>query len=292
MDSPSEEFQWFTSETHAQRYRNIFARNFIEEKAWVLKHGELPEVTIMLKKHKLTHLNAQIQPVARDLVLEFYANAYRAPDDEATDSTQLVLWVRSKDLQGTSKRTPSKILVVDLASIPKGWAYYIHHTLDTNWSGSDLTTERALALHFFMKNKPKAGVKDLDGRKMLRPSCCLDPSWLKAKIVVATSEEQIPPWHPHASEAGPSAPPRQDTSHGVLRATPPIENKDSQTHIDRMTQSRFMQDMYAHMGAPECYLMHQSDTWADSQRFRDRLLGESSAPYYGLYRYPGMETSI
>lgn len=101
------------------------------------------------------------------------------------------------------------MLVVDLALIPKAWAYYMHHTLDTNWSGSYLITERGLSLYFLLKNKPvnigriivgdiyeiaqsqkkalghanvirllcqKAGVEDLDGRKMLRRTQCLDPS--------------------------------------------------------------------------------------------------------------------
>ena len=95
---PSEEFQRFTSETQAQCYRDIYAHNVVEEKAWVLKHDELPEVTIMLKKQKLTHLNTQIQPVARDLVFEFYANTYRELDDEATDATRLVSWVQGKKI--------------------------------------------------------------------------------------------------------------------------------------------------------------------------------------------------
>lgn len=98
MASPSEEFQQFTSETHDQRYRDISACNVIEEKAWVLKHGGLLEVIIVLKKQKLIHLNAHIQSVARDLVLEFFANAYRAPYDEATSDTQLVSWVRCKQI--------------------------------------------------------------------------------------------------------------------------------------------------------------------------------------------------
>lgn len=98
MAFPSEEFQRSTSETHAQCYRDISAHDVVEEKAWVLKHGELPEVTIMLKKQKLTHLNTQIQPIARDLMFEFYANTYRAMDDEATDATQLVSWVQGKKI--------------------------------------------------------------------------------------------------------------------------------------------------------------------------------------------------
>lgn len=181
------------------------------------------------------------------------------------------------------------MLVVDFAPILKAWAYYMHHTLDTNQSGSDLIGERALALYFILKNKlvnigriitgdiddivkshkkalghatmihllcQKAGVEDLDGRQMLRPPRCLDPSWSKEKTVAITSEEQRPPRRTYASGAGTSEPPRQATSPGVLRASPYVEDEDSQAHIDRMTQFCFVQDMCAHMGAFGLYLTH------------------------------------
>ncbi|KAI5444568.1 hypothetical protein KIW84_012999 [Lathyrus oleraceus] len=192
MASPSKEFKRFTSEGHAQCYRAIFAHNIIEEKAWVLKHGELPEVTTVLKKHKLTHLNAQIQQVERDLMLEFYTNAYKAPDDEATGSTQLVSWVRGRIITG------------DTNEIPQSQKSLGHATV-------------------ILLLCQKVGVEDLDGKQMLRSSCCLDPTWLKKKIVANTSEEWRSPQHPEASEAGNSEPPRQDISHGVPRVTLPVE---------------------------------------------------------------------
>ncbi|KAI5383726.1 hypothetical protein KIW84_070909 [Lathyrus oleraceus] len=215
MASPSKEFQQFTSERHAQRYRDIYACNIIEEKAWVLKHGELLELIVVLKKQKPIHLNAHIQSVARDLVLEFFANAYRAPYNEATGDTQL------------------------------------------------------------------ARVEELDGRKMLRSSFCLGPSWLKEKTVAVMSEDQRLHRPTYASEARTSEPPRQATSDGVPRASLLVKDEDSQEHIDRMPQFCFMQDMYAYMGAPGLYLTHQSVTWASAQRFMDRFSEEMSTTHYG-----------
>lgn len=108
------------------------------------------------------------------------------------------------------------MLVMDMAPIPKAWAYYMHHTLDTNRSGSDLIAERALALYFLLKRQPinigmiiagdmdaiaqsskksfghatvilllcqKAWVDDLDDMWMLKLARSLDPSWLRENIV-------------------------------------------------------------------------------------------------------------
>lgn len=100
---------------------------------------------------------------------------------------------------------------------------------------------------------------------MLRSSCCLDPSWLKEKIVAVMREEQRPPQHSYASEARTSDPPRKAISDEVSRASLLVKDEDSQEHINRMTQFCFMQDMYAYMGAHGLYLTHQSDTWASAQ---------------------------
>lgn len=70
------------------------------------------------------------------------------------EGTRQLLALLGKDWSGTSKQTPLKMLVVDLSPIPKAWAYYMHHTLDTNLSGFDLIAERALTLYYFLKNKP------------------------------------------------------------------------------------------------------------------------------------------
>ncbi|KAI5383729.1 hypothetical protein KIW84_070912 [Lathyrus oleraceus] len=127
----------------------------------------------------------------------------------------------------------------------------------------------------------KAGVEDLDGRKMLRSSCCLDPSWLKEKTVAVMSEEQRPPRHTYAFEARTSEPPRLATSDGVPRASLLVKDEDSQEHIDHMTQFCFMQDMYANMGTPRLYKTHQSDTWESSQRFMDQFSEEMPTTHYG-----------
>ncbi|KAI5399580.1 hypothetical protein KIW84_064786 [Lathyrus oleraceus] len=57
------------------------------------------------------------------------------------------------DWAPTSKISPAKIMVVDLAPIPKALAYFIHHNLSTNRSGSELISERALLLHQILHQK-------------------------------------------------------------------------------------------------------------------------------------------
>ncbi|KAI5397872.1 hypothetical protein KIW84_063618 [Lathyrus oleraceus] len=57
------------------------------------------------------------------------------------------------DWAPTSKISPAKVMVVDLAPIPKALAYFIHHNLSTNRSGSELISERALLLHQILHQK-------------------------------------------------------------------------------------------------------------------------------------------
>ncbi|KAI5437038.1 hypothetical protein KIW84_023233 [Lathyrus oleraceus] len=45
-----------------------------------------------------------------------------------------------RDWAPTSKISPAKIMVVDLAPIPKAMAYFIHHNLSTNRSGEGITS--------------------------------------------------------------------------------------------------------------------------------------------------------
>lgn len=125
------------------------------------------------------------------------------------------------------------MLVMDITPIPKARAYYVHHTSDTNRSGSDLIVERALALYFLLMRQPvyigmiisrdmdvisqspkkslghatvilllyqKAGAKDLDDWHMLKPTRSLYPAWLRENIVARS--EQRPSRHPHADKAG------------------------------------------------------------------------------------------
>ncbi|KAI5411665.1 hypothetical protein KIW84_056657 [Lathyrus oleraceus] len=158
-----------------------------------------------------------------------------------------------------------------MAPVLKVWAYYMHHTLNTNRSGFDLIAERALALYFLLKRQPvnigmiitgdrDEGVDDLDDKRMLKPARSLDPSWLRENIVAGAG--QRPTRHPYADEARPSDPPRQDAPHGMPLATPSIDDEDSHLHLDLMSHFCFMQDMCAHFGVSGCYLTHQVDTWA------------------------------
>ncbi|CAI8606892.1 unnamed protein product [Vicia faba] len=99
LTTMAEADQRFRSEVHAEQFRELMTQNVIEEKSWVLNQDELLEVTVILKKQKLTYLNKNIQLVAKELVMEFYANAYCDPSDEDSDVTQLVYRVRGKEIR-------------------------------------------------------------------------------------------------------------------------------------------------------------------------------------------------
>ncbi|KAI5419549.1 hypothetical protein KIW84_043638 [Lathyrus oleraceus] len=65
----------------------------------------------MLKKHKLTYLNTLIHPVAKNLVLEFYTNAYKPPSEDTTAEPELRTSARS----GWSYR-----VMLELLALPVG----------------------------------------------------------------------------------------------------------------------------------------------------------------------------
>lgn len=121
-----------------------------------------------------------------------------------------------KDWKPTVKLNPSKMLVVDMAAVPKAWAYFMHHTLDTNRSGSDLIAKHALELYLLlthhsvnigqiiaedideMAQSPKkslghatviwllcqkAGVPDFASVDMVKPARSLDTFWLRENSV-------------------------------------------------------------------------------------------------------------
>lgn len=60
------------------------------------------------------------------------------------------LALEGRTWQPTSTLIPRKIALVDLDEVPKVWIYFLHHTLDTNWSGSELVTMRVLALYLML----------------------------------------------------------------------------------------------------------------------------------------------
>lgn len=74
-------------------------RKIIEDKAFNMHPDEHPNIHNILKKHKLTYLNSQIHPVAKELVLEFYVNAYRPFSGDTVAEPELISWVRAKQIQ-------------------------------------------------------------------------------------------------------------------------------------------------------------------------------------------------
>lgn len=265
MSQSPEEVRIFCTTYHEAKYDQIKTRNMVEEKHWVYQNETFPEVTNLLKKQKLIHLNDKIQTVSLDLIWEFYANAQRVTSDEEdpTENEAFVSWVRGKvikydwktinsvlkckfhdsvcpfaeakrsdkstwpyneikdslvrsgrDWAPTSKISSAKIMVVDLAPIPKAMAYFIHHNLSTNQSGSELISERALLLYQIPQKKqvnigriiaadmdeiaqsPKkslghatviyllckeADVPDFQDSDMLRPAAPLNAHWMKER---------------------------------------------------------------------------------------------------------------
>ncbi|KAI5396082.1 hypothetical protein KIW84_062324 [Lathyrus oleraceus] len=62
------------SAEHAERIMSFLYRKIIEERAFNLHLDQHHDIHDILKKHKLTYLNNHIQPLAKELVLEFYAS--------------------------------------------------------------------------------------------------------------------------------------------------------------------------------------------------------------------------
>ncbi|KAI5387764.1 hypothetical protein KIW84_073747 [Lathyrus oleraceus] len=155
------------------------------------------------------------------------------------------------DWAPTSKISPAKIMVVDLAPIPKALAYFIHHNLSTNRSGSELISERALLLHQILQKKQvnigriiaadmdeiaqspkkslghatviyllckKAGVPDFSDSLMLRPAAPLNAHWMKERTV--TDDPPRPLRRPRDREGSTSAP-RQDAQPTATETQPP-----------------------------------------------------------------------
>ena len=74
-------------------------RKIIEKRAFELHLYEHPDIHVVIKKHKLIYLNSQIQQVAKELVLECYANSYRPPPKDVFVEPELISWVKGKHIQ-------------------------------------------------------------------------------------------------------------------------------------------------------------------------------------------------
>ncbi|KAI5403833.1 hypothetical protein KIW84_051111 [Lathyrus oleraceus] len=163
-----------------------------------------------------------------------------------------------KDWQPTVKPNPSKMLVVDMNPILKALVYFMHHTLDTNLSGSDLIAERALDLYLLLKLQPVnigriiAGDMDEIGESLKKS--------LRHDIVILLLCQKA--GETTADDAGSSIPLREDIPHEVPLATLNVAKEDSRAHFDKTT----------------------------AQRFRDCFAEEPPTLYYDRYQYPGIET--
>lgn len=54
---------------------SLLDMKFIKERAFNIHPDQHHDIHVVLKNYKRTYLNSQIQPVAKEMVLELYANA-------------------------------------------------------------------------------------------------------------------------------------------------------------------------------------------------------------------------
>jgi hypothetical protein len=198
------------------------------------------------------------------------------------------------DWAPTSKISPAKVMVVDLAPIPKALAYFIHHNLSTNRSGSELIAERALLLHQILRQKQvnigqiiaadmddiaqspkkslghatviyllckKAGVPDFSDSLMLRPAAPLNAHWMKERTV--TDDQPRPLRQPRDREGSTSAPQQeaQPTAADTQPPQPPPIDENSREYRMQMSQFCLMQDFCFQYGLSGRVLTHQTDLW-------------------------------
>jgi hypothetical protein len=223
------------------------------------------------------------------------------------------------DWAPTSKISPAKVMVVDLAPIPKALAYFIHHNLSTNRSGSELISERALLLHQILHQKQvnigqiiaadmddiaqspkkslghatviyllckKAGVPDFSDSLMLRPAAPLNAHWMKERTV--TDDQPRPLRQPRDREGSTSAPQQeaQPTAAETQPPQPPPIDENSREYRMQMSQFCLMQDFCFQYGLSGRVLTHQTDLWEEAQRFKDRFSGPPPAPHFGQFTFP------
>ncbi|KAI5444872.1 hypothetical protein KIW84_013229 [Lathyrus oleraceus] len=224
-----------------------------------------------------------------------------------------------RDWAPTSKISPAKIMVIDLAPIPKAMAYFIHHNLSTNRGGSELISERALLLYQILQKKQvnigriiaadmdeiaqspkkslghatviyllckKAGVPDVQESDMLRPAAPLNSHWMKERTT--TDDPPRPLRRPHDREASTSAP-HQDAQPAATETQPPQSppiDENSREYRMQMSQFCVMQEFCFQYGLSGRVLTHQTDLWEEAQRFRERFSGPPPAPHFGQFTFP------
>jgi hypothetical protein len=196
---------------------------------------------------------------------------------------------------------PKKLLVKDLTPMAKAWNSFFHHTIETCANGSELTTSRAIAVMAVMKGQrvdicsliandifeivksgsrtlghaslivelcKRAEVEDLSGGDLVPLTRAIENNWIQ-KVVNEWERDQ------------------QQLPH--MQVDPPHELGDetSREHLLRMEDFCFKQDVCARLGISANYLVHQTDTWAAAQRYRERYFGPPPGPHFGWFQpYP------
>lgn len=97
--SSSHDSNRFISVEHEERYFSLLDRKIIDERPFNLHPDQQLNIYVVLKKHKLTYLNSQIHHVDKELVLEFYANAYIPSTEDIAAESELISWVIGKQIQ-------------------------------------------------------------------------------------------------------------------------------------------------------------------------------------------------
>jgi hypothetical protein len=323
-----------------------------------LKDGgcsEVQQIQQILVSKNWTHFPFVINPVASDVVREFYANAYLREGEVNEFSS----WVRGKKVMynrtaitqilqidpppyshlgpcevkesrrfstrcwkydemlnflarpGASwmnfvpnsdpNHVPKKLSVTDLTPMAKAWNAFIRHTVETCANGSELPTSRAILVMAIMQDQrvdicsliandifeivksgsrtlghaslivelcKRAGVEDLSGGEIVPLTKAIDNNWIQKFVNEWERDQQQLP---------------------QLQGNPPHEFGDetSREHLLRMEDFCFKQDVCARLGISASYLVHQTDTWAAAQRYRERYSGPPPGPYFGWFQpYP------
>ncbi|KAI5389390.1 hypothetical protein KIW84_074875 [Lathyrus oleraceus] len=192
------------------------------------------------------------------------------------------------DWAPTSKISPAKIMVVDLASIPKAMAYFIHHNLSTNRSGSELISERALLLHKILQKK-QVNIGQLIVADMDEIAQSPKKSLGHANVIYLLCKKAGVPDFPDSLMEGSTSAPRQEAQPTATETQPPQPppiDENSREYRMQMSQFCVMQDFCFQYGLSGRVLTHQTDLWEEAQRFRDRFSGPPPAPHFGQFTFP------
>ncbi|GAU33978.1 hypothetical protein TSUD_61090 [Trifolium subterraneum] len=312
----------FQSDYHKERFESVKKRNFVSERVFNLKDGgctKVQQIQGILVSNNWTHFPSIMKSVNVDVMREFYANAYLREGEvneftsweERRFSTRF--WHYDELLSFLARpstswknfvpnddpgHVPKKLSVTDLTPMAKAWNSFFHHTIETCANGSELKSSRAIAIMAVMKGRPvdicsliakdifqivKSGsrtmghaslivelgkhaeVDDLSRGEIVSLTKAIDNNWIQRVV----------------NECG------KDQQH--MQVDPPHEfgEETSREHLLRMEDFCFKQDVCARLGISVNYLVHQTDTWAAAQRYKERYSGPPPGPHFGWFQpYP------